>query len=205
MSTSSQSITERTTRVSNGQKSRRNEAAVDDALQLAAADILRDSQGWAQLALDDAEVEATRRMDEILDVLQGRAEALCGGMNSAELSLTRRLVDLLRARLLRAPSNVEAQPLLDVIQRLEGIRDGLEPLPHQSLATRLLGCDARALVTEVAHDLRSPLTSIMFLAETLRKGQSGEINEFQRRQLEASRSGQRFVDEPAVIGAARRR
>lgn len=183
MSTSSESLTERATRVANGQKARRNEPAVDGALQLAAADVLRDADAWAHYALDDLDSEATRRMDEILDVLQGRAEALSSGMNPAELSLTRRLVDLLRARLLNTAAGVRAEAVLDVIRRLEQLRDRLEPLPHQSLATRLLGCDARALVTEVAHDLRSPLTSIMFLAETLRRGQSGEINDIQRRQL----------------------
>src|SRR2546428_2942668 len=36
---------------------------------------------------------------------------------------------------------------------------------------------------DVAHDLRSPLTSILVLAETLQRGQSGAVNEVQRRQL----------------------
>jgi signal transduction histidine kinase len=36
---------------------------------------------------------------------------------------------------------------------------------------------------EVAHDLRSPLTSVLFLAETLQRGQSGPVTEIQRRQL----------------------
>jgi signal transduction histidine kinase len=39
------------------------------------------------------------------------------------------------------------------------------------------------LLVEIAHDFRSPLTSILFLAETLRRGQSGEVNDVQRRQL----------------------
>jgi two-component sensor histidine kinase len=39
------------------------------------------------------------------------------------------------------------------------------------------------LIVEVAHDLRSPLTSILFLAETLQRGQSGSVNDVQRRQL----------------------
>lgn len=42
---------------------------------------------------------------------------------------------------------------------------------------------ANALLVEVAHDLRSPLTSILFLSELLQKGQSGDVNEVQRRQL----------------------
>ena len=36
---------------------------------------------------------------------------------------------------------------------------------------------------DVAHDLRSPLTSILVLAETLQRGQSGTVNDVQRRQL----------------------
>ena len=39
------------------------------------------------------------------------------------------------------------------------------------------------LAVEIAHDLRSPLTSILFLSETLRRGQSGEVNDLQHRQL----------------------
>ena len=43
--------------------------------------------------------------------------------------------------------------------------------------------EALRLVAEVAHDLRSPLTSILFLSEALRNGQSGSITELQERQL----------------------
>lgn len=39
------------------------------------------------------------------------------------------------------------------------------------------------LAVEVVHDLKSPLTSILFLAQTLRNGDSGKINDLQRRQL----------------------
>jgi len=50
-------------------------------------------------------------------------------------------------------------------------------------SSRLSGPDGLDLVVEVAHDLRSPVTSIIFLAETLSRGQSGDINDLQRRQL----------------------
>jgi signal transduction histidine kinase len=43
--------------------------------------------------------------------------------------------------------------------------------------------DGYEFAAGVAHDLRSPLTSILFLAETLLSGQSGPTNEAQRRQL----------------------
>lgn len=54
---------------------------------------------------------------------------------------------------------------------------------HPDLPEALAGSESLDLLVEVAHDLRSPLTSILFLAETLRRGQSGEINEVQHRQL----------------------
>lgn len=50
------------------------------------------------------------------------------------------------------------------------------------------GQKGQELVVEMAHDLRSPLTSIMFLAEAMQLGQSGPINETQRRQLGLIRS-----------------
>ena len=43
--------------------------------------------------------------------------------------------------------------------------------------------DAFRLVDEVAHDLRSPLTSILFLSEALRNEQSGSLTDLQKQQL----------------------
>ena len=43
--------------------------------------------------------------------------------------------------------------------------------------------EAFRLLAEVAHDLRSPLTSIIFLSEALRNGQSGSLTELQKSQL----------------------
>jgi signal transduction histidine kinase len=63
------------------------------------------------------------------------------------------------------------------------VRVQLEPKWDQYFASRLTEPQGLELVVEVAHDLRSPLTSILFLAETLRRGQSGDVNDVQRRQL----------------------
>src|SRR6266705_592724 len=58
---------------------------------------------------------------------------------------------------------------------------GQEPIDerlHSALGRRVLN-----LLRAIAHDLRSPLTSILFLAETLQREQSGPVNAVQRRQL----------------------
>src|SRR5207245_11219591 len=49
--------------------------------------------------------------------------------------------------------------------------------------SRLAGANGLKSPVDRAHELRSPLTSILFLAETLQRGQSGAVSEVQRRQL----------------------
>jgi len=63
------------------------------------------------------------------------------------------------------------------------VRRALQPNWAEFFNSRLSGPGCHDLVVEVAHDLRSPLTSVLFLAETLHRGHSGAINDIQRRQL----------------------
>jgi signal transduction histidine kinase len=54
---------------------------------------------------------------------------------------------------------------------------------EQSFAAELADRGGLGLVVEVAHDMRSPLTSILFLSEILHRGQSGALNDVQKRQV----------------------
>jgi len=95
-----------------------------------------------------------------------------------------------------------------------------EPEP-QDLTACLAGPNGLELVVELAHDLRSPLTSILFLAEALQQGQGGTVTPEQSRQLgliysaalclcatasdvlELARGGNRLVDRsPAPFSVA---
>lgn len=68
-------------------------------------------------------------------------------------------------------------------------RPGAEPKPLAGWAGVLGGKsngdppDPFRLLVGFAHDLRSPLTSILFLAEALQRGRSGPVNETQSREL----------------------
>ena len=101
-------------------------------------------------------------------------------------ALSRRLLGLIRtafldrARALSAPDPVQ---LLKVLLAIERVGQHLEADWSQHFTDRLSAPDGLELVVEVAHDLRSPLTSILFLAETLQRGRSGPVNPVQERQL----------------------
>ncbi|HJQ20785.1 MAG TPA: HAMP domain-containing sensor histidine kinase [Gemmatimonadaceae bacterium] len=51
-------------------------------------------------------------------------------------------------------------------------------------ATRGVEMPAMDLVAQVAHDFRTPLTSILFLTDALRSGVTGELSDTQQEQLE---------------------
>ena len=128
----------------------------------------------------------------------------------------RRLLELMTANVVRAPRQGTPDETLDLLRGLEEVRAAIEPNWGQFFASRLAGPGGLELVVELAHDLRSPLTSILFLAETLQRGQSGDVNEVQRRQLrliysaalglstlasdalELAREGDRLVDQESA-------
>ncbi len=101
--------------------------------------------------------------------------------------LGRRLLELLRSELVRGWADPGAAPetarVLATLEAMERVREALEPERPNDVAAPLAGPDGLELLVEVAHDLRSPLTSILFLAETLQRGQSGGVNPLQHRQL----------------------
>lgn len=66
---------------------------------------------------------------------------------------------------------------------MNAAREATERESTDELALQLTQLGGLELVLEIAHDLRSPLTSILFLSELLQSGQSGEVNELQRKQL----------------------
>src|SRR5712691_7818646 len=98
-----------------------------------------------------------------------------------------RLLEMLRAEVIRGwAANTDAldpAAMLRMLEAMERVRDAIEPEAAHPLADRLSEPGGLDLVVEIAHDLRSPLTSILFLSETLQTGLSGDVNEFQHHQL----------------------
>jgi len=70
-----------------------------------------------------------------------------------------------------------------VLRAFERVQEALDLDAAHRFAARLMGHDAQQLVVEMAHDMRSPLGSILILAERLRAGAGGEVAPIQQRQL----------------------
>ncbi len=84
---------------------------------------------------------------------------------------------------LRKDLAVDKDRILTLLHSIDFLTEDLVRGAEEDLETRLAEPDAFRLVAEVAHDLRSPLTSILFLSEALRNGHSGSLTALQQRQL----------------------
>ncbi len=139
--------------------------------------------------------------------------------------LGRRLLAVLRRHFVKEVRALDYSPdagqLLTLFSCFEQLYTYLESDWSKRFAERLGGAGGLELVVEVAHDFRSPLTSILFLAETLKKARSGPVTPLQERQLgliysaafglsgvasdvvELARGGDRLVDlEPTPFSLA---
>lgn len=99
---------------------------------------------------------------------------------------SRRLMDAMRRGFLgemAERTDTKALEIVRVLRSMEQVQSALDRDTAQRFVNRLSGADALDLIVEVAHDMRSPLGSILFLVETLKKGHSGPVTPVQERQL----------------------
>jgi signal transduction histidine kinase len=97
------------------------------------------------------------------------------------------LLDTIRRDLLEelatAGDRLGAAATIRLMQAIDTVGDQLDDDPSHRFITRFLGAAGLEALVEVAHDMRSPLASIVLLVETMRLGQSGPITDVQERQL----------------------
>ena len=131
--------------------------------------------------------EVTAHLAQLSDAIRKRASGQETDLDGLPRNaLSRRLLGLMRAAFIERVQELpppDPSQLLRLLGAIEQVGQRLEADWSQHFADRLSSPDGLELVVEVAHDLRSPLTSILFLAETLQRGRSGPVNEIQERQL----------------------
>jgi signal transduction histidine kinase len=164
--------------------------AIGAALWDALRDAVLGTQGQWERALEHASgvEEVTAHLAQLSTAV--RQQLLTPAAEPAEVprtALARRLLGLMRGVFLERaqslPSPADSGQLLRLLGAMEQVSQRIEADWSQHFSDRLSAPDGLELVVEVAHDLRSPLTSILFLAETLQRGRSGAVNPIQERQL----------------------
>ncbi|HEX3157823.1 MAG TPA: HAMP domain-containing sensor histidine kinase [Gemmatimonadaceae bacterium] len=164
---------------------------IPKALRPAWATLLRGARravaNWPVASMAGGALEIEEPLARVVagvgDALAGRP---CTLADSQALTPLRPLLDALRREFLAdaaADPALARDALLPMLTAMEEVQGLLAQDSAQRLAARLAETDALNLVVEVAHDMRSPLGSILFLAERLRRAQSGSINAVQERQL----------------------
>jgi signal transduction histidine kinase len=154
--------------------------------------VLAEAVERASVILSEAVAKTT---DELRGQLEGIVELLPSLMSGSDgappqdsrLNVPRRFIDVLRrevvSALTDAPPAIDAAEIVSLFAALEEAIRQSEMTSTGRFVARLSGTDSVEAVVEIAHDIRSPLSSILFLVDTIRRGQSGNVSQVQERQL----------------------
>ena len=158
--------------------------ALWDALRAA---VERSADRWEEIAAHAASpADARARVALVAAALRARLAAT-ETEPPPRTDLSRRAIEVIRAAFIEHAGRLSPAPdsaqLLRCLAAIEQVAREVEPEWSTRFADRLAAPDGLELVVEIAHDLRSPLTSILFLAETLQRGRSGPVTDVQERQL----------------------
>ncbi|HVE79182.1 MAG TPA: HAMP domain-containing sensor histidine kinase [Gemmatimonadaceae bacterium] len=143
---------------------------------------------WALDARDESLVDG---VGAFVAELTATVWTLATGGTAAALTCpvrvpARRLLEAVRAAFIQLTADaagVDLRPTLRVLAAFEEAQRLVDADGAGRFTEMLAGRDGLALVVEVAHDMRAPLSSILLLVETLKRGRSGVVNAVQERQL----------------------
>ncbi len=175
-------------KVSSGTRRRSSPSAIDWSGDVAAlrAAVARATIAWREEAGGVSAQDASDLGDAIVAAVIDHRRS---GSIDPRLRSTagRRLLELVTRAVIRTGSEIEDPPppgeILQNLEAIESVRAAAEPDTADDFVNRFSAVDGLELLVEVAHDLRSPLTSILFLSETLQRRLSGDLNELQHRQV----------------------
>jgi signal transduction histidine kinase len=156
-------------------------AATRQRLDEVADALVEDWRFFSVDAVSQAEVAAG--VAELVARLEDAAEGKLPEDDEPGSPLARRIITLLRRRLIEDAGGLAPDACLALLNLLEQLASRLDPRWSDRFQDRMTGPSGLDLIVEVAHDLRSPLTSILFLAETMLHGRSGPLTPLQERQL----------------------
>lgn len=156
-------------------------------LALAVADAALDTSARVAQSTGRPIDDVRRQIDDVIqwidaDGTPNAASARTGAMPI----INREYLDLLRGGILSRVASrdeVDGPTLVRVLNRIEELSLAWKRTDRGRFISRLMGADSADAIVAVAHDIRSPLTSILILVDSLRRGRYGPGDPARDRQL----------------------
>lgn len=130
--------------------------------------------------------EIRKQLDEVLRWLGANLEQESATEGHGPPLIAREYVSILRANFLAelaAAPGLDARELVRAFRMLDEAEDAWKRTDRGKFISRLTGSDCADAVVAIAHDIRSPLTSILLLVDSLRRAEKGQGNPIRERQL----------------------
>ena len=167
--------------------SARDRASAPSALAQAVADAALEACATITASAPQSADDVRRQLADIAQWVCADGAPNGGARRLGPLpAVTRQYVDTLRSALLarlESADAVDGKELVTVFARLEELSVEWKRTPRGRFVSRLTGADSADAVVAVAHDIRSPLTSILILVDSLRRGQYSPGDPARDRQL----------------------
>ena len=160
-----------------------NVPAIVVALTGAARQTAVDIAQRANWPLDDAQQKLRPAVQWLLTRLESPVRGALAG--SAPV-IAQEHVDRLRTHLIRELAkhpSLDGGDVVRALALLEDLADAWKRTDRGQFMARLTGSESASAVVAIAHDIRSPLSSILILVDSLRRAREPAMNPIQERQL----------------------
>jgi len=131
-------------------------------------------------------LEVRARLSEVVQWLVGSLRAQGNDTTSCPPVIAREYVSTLKVNLLAELANasdLDANEVVRTLIRLDEAEDAWKRTDRGKFISRLTGADCADAVVAIAHDIRSPLCSILLLVDALRHAEKAAANPIRERQL----------------------
>ena len=133
-----------------------------------------------------ARVEVRERLNEVISWLTASWHGTVQDATPVPPVIAREYVSTLRVNFLSELANttdLDANEVVSTLIRLDEAEDAWRRTDRGKFIARLTGADCADAVVAIAHDIRSPLCSILLLVDALRHGERALPNPVRERQL----------------------
>lgn len=138
------------------------------------------------LGTKQSRTEIREQLDEVIRWLGENLEHGSATEGPGPPVIAREYVSTLRANFLAeldATPGLDAREVVRAFRKLDEAEDTWKRTDRGKFISRLTGSDCADAVVAIAHDIRSPLGSILLLVDSLRRAEKGQGNPIRERQL----------------------